>query len=161
MKEPAKRFSFIKKTVFTKGFTFIEILVVITIIGVLTTIGAVSYQSANKKSRDAKRKKDLEQLRFTIEDYRSANFFYSGSADGGKIYSSCDGANWLPEDLRGSFPDGISDPLNQSPYCYFYAVSGDNRSFELNAVLEIDSSGKTDNGNDSDVYEIGNNLEII
>jgi general secretion pathway protein G len=54
-----------------KGFTFIEILVVATIIGVLATIGATSYQTASKKSRDGKRKADLEQIRAALELYRA------------------------------------------------------------------------------------------
>jgi general secretion pathway protein G len=63
----------------TQGYTFIEILVVITIIGILATIGMVSYQSANKKSRDGKRQADIEQLRTGLEMYRADNGYYPGS----------------------------------------------------------------------------------
>jgi len=52
------------------GFTLIEILVVATIVAVLSVIGVASYTSINKRSRDAKRKSDLEQVRSALEMYR-------------------------------------------------------------------------------------------
>lgn len=60
----------------TVGFTLIEILVAVTIIAVLTAIGLVSYGSANRNSRDAKRKSDIEQIRQALEMYRADNGFY-------------------------------------------------------------------------------------
>ena len=53
------------------GFTLIEILVVVTIIALLTAIGMVSYASANRNSRDAKRLTDVEQIRAALEMYRA------------------------------------------------------------------------------------------
>lgn len=61
------------------GFTFIEILVVITIIGILAAVAMVSYQSANIRSRDAKRKADIEQIRSALEMYRADYTFYPAS----------------------------------------------------------------------------------
>lgn len=54
-----------------KGFSLIELLVVATIIIVLTTIGVISYRSASIKSRDSKRKADLETVRQALVLYRS------------------------------------------------------------------------------------------
>ncbi|MBU1326711.1 prepilin-type N-terminal cleavage/methylation domain-containing protein [Patescibacteria group bacterium] len=59
-----------------KGFTLIELLVVVTIITVLVTIGIVAYSSINKRSRDAKRKSDLEQVRSALEMFRSDFGYY-------------------------------------------------------------------------------------
>lgn len=59
-----------------KGFTFVELLVVITIIAVLMAIAAVSYSSTTKKSRDAKRVADMEQIRSALEICRSENGTY-------------------------------------------------------------------------------------
>ena len=49
------------------GFTLIELLVVITIIGILAGIGLNSFQSSQKKSRDATRKSDLRQISHALE----------------------------------------------------------------------------------------------
>lgn len=62
------------------GFTLIEILVAATIIAVLVSIGIVSYGSINKRSRDSKRKSDVEQLRSALEMYRADNGYYPGSS---------------------------------------------------------------------------------
>ncbi|OGG11485.1 hypothetical protein A2Z00_03500 [Candidatus Gottesmanbacteria bacterium RBG_13_45_10] len=59
-----------------KGFTLLELLVSATIIVVLTVIGMVSYSSVNKRSRDVKRKSDLEQIRSALEMYRADNGYY-------------------------------------------------------------------------------------
>jgi general secretion pathway protein G len=54
-----------------RGFTLIEVLVAATIIALLTAIGVVSYASANRSARDAKRKSDLEQIRAALEMFRA------------------------------------------------------------------------------------------
>ncbi len=52
-----------------KGFTLVELLVVITIIGILANIGLNTFTSAQKKSRDAKRKAYLRQTSDALETY--------------------------------------------------------------------------------------------
>lgn len=59
-----------------KGFTLIEILVTVTIIAVLLAVAAVSYRSINQRSRDARRRSDVEQLRSSLEMYRTDNGSY-------------------------------------------------------------------------------------
>lgn len=53
------------------GFTFIELLVVMTIIGVVFASGVVTYSTITQKSRDAKRKADIEAIRQSLEMCRS------------------------------------------------------------------------------------------
>ena len=65
-----------------RGFTLIEVLVAVTIIAILTSIGVVSYSSVNKRSRDAKRKGDVEQLRSALEMYRADNSYYPNTGSG-------------------------------------------------------------------------------
>lgn len=55
-----------------KGFTLLELLVSISIIGVLISLAAVSYSSAQKKARDAKRQGDLKAIQNAMEQYYSS-----------------------------------------------------------------------------------------
>ena len=59
-----------------KGFTFIELLVVITIIGVVFAAGIVSFSSITTRSRDTRRKADIESMRQSLEICRSLTGFY-------------------------------------------------------------------------------------
>lgn len=54
-----------------RAFTLLELLVVIGIIAILISLGAVSYSTAQKKARDAKRKTDLHAIQNTLEQYYS------------------------------------------------------------------------------------------
>lgn len=64
------------------GFTLIEILIVIAIISILSIGGLASYTASLKNSRDAKRKTDLEQIRVTLEIYKSDTGSYTISGAG-------------------------------------------------------------------------------
>lgn len=61
---------------FNKGFTLIEILVAATILALLSALAIANFSTANKSSRDARRKADLEQVRTALELYRSQNGYY-------------------------------------------------------------------------------------
>ena len=89
----------------SSGFTLIELLVVIAIIGVLASVVLASLNSARAKSRDARRRTDINQLRLALELYYDANGSYPLSAAGPNWYSSqpgqcCgvsdNGGNWIP-----------------------------------------------------------------
>lgn len=59
-----------------EAFTLLELLVVIGIIAILISLGAVSYSTAQKKARDAKRKSDLQTIQNCLEQYYSYNNNY-------------------------------------------------------------------------------------
>lgn len=63
------------------GFTFIELLVVITIIGVVFSAGIVSFTAITVRSRDTRRKADLEAMRQSLEICRSLTGSYPDLAD--------------------------------------------------------------------------------
>lgn len=65
-----------------QGFTLIEVLVSATIIAVLVAIGVVSFQSVNKRSRNTKRRADVEQIRSALEMYRADNGYYPSDGSG-------------------------------------------------------------------------------
>ncbi len=61
------------------GFTFIELLVVISIIGIVFAAGIVSYSAITIRSRDTRRKADLESIRQSLEICRSLTGSYPAS----------------------------------------------------------------------------------
>jgi len=80
------------------GFTLLEMLVVIGIIAILVSMGFVSYSSAQKKARDAKRKLEMGAIRNAMEQYYSlCNSSYPVS-NGGKV----------PGSITASTGDGCS-----------------------------------------------------
>src|SRR3989344_3807862 len=95
------------------GFTLLEVLVTATIIAILTAIGIVSYASVNKRSRDVKRKSDLEQLRSALEMYRSDATAYP-SAGSGSVVPASDLSALVPTYLP-AIPD---DPDSDLEYYY-------------------------------------------
>lgn len=68
-----------------QGFTLIELLIVIVIIGILVTIGIFAFQSSQKKSRDSRRKADLNQVSKALEMYNNDQNKYPGVDASGQI----------------------------------------------------------------------------
>lgn len=109
-----------------RGFTLLELLVTATLIAVLTIIGIVSYASVNKRSRDAKRRSDLEQMRSALEMYRSDNSQYPGGSGSGITDGQFNDANTLSTSLVSSkyMPSIPKDPAatngSNAPSLYYY-----------------------------------------
>ena len=68
--------SAVTKRISQLGFTLIELMVVIAIIGLLMAAGLVSYTSAQKNARDAKREADIDAVGKAMEQYNGANSTY-------------------------------------------------------------------------------------
>jgi prepilin-type N-terminal cleavage/methylation domain-containing protein len=87
------------------GFSLFELLVVISIIGIIVAIGSVSYSSAQKKARDARRREDLQSVQKAFEQYYSTN---------DSVYAACD--TMAAENFSGqAMPE---DPKNSGDYVY-------------------------------------------
>lgn len=102
-----------------KAFTLLEVLVVIGIIAVLLGLGAVSFSSAQKKARDAKRKADVQVMAKAFEQYYSiCGFKYpaSGTYTAGTSLTATTGTcTALATDVTMlTFP---TDPLGGSYQC--------------------------------------------
>ncbi len=110
-----------------KGFTLIELLVVIAIIGVLASVVLASFNSARKKSRDARRIADIKQLQLALELYFDANSTYPTDAQGLAILAT-----------DGHIAAVPTDPLGASvAYAYDYCSA---TLYHLGASLEEDTN---------------------
>ncbi len=117
-----------KKKHYNKGFTLIELLVAATIVIVLTTIGLVSYRSALNKSKDGKRKSDLETLRQALVLYKADYGRYPTTSDPVATLKS---GGYLSSD---SSTEAMKDPNPAKSYVYSYGTGG--VSFTITATLE-------------------------
>ena len=73
-----------------QGFTLVELMVVIVIMGILVTIGTFAFQTSQKKSRDSRRKSDVNQVTKALEMYNTDVGTYpsggtASTTDAGKI----------------------------------------------------------------------------
>jgi len=128
----------------TSGFTLVELLVVIAIIGILAGIGLSTFTSSQAKSRDAKRKADLQQIGSALELYYNDYGQYPAPDANGNIMGCTDGlsqCSWGSMAFSNSKTIYMSklpaDPMSQ--YNYYYnaiQVSGLYTSYTLYAHLE-------------------------
>ena len=63
------------------GFTLLELLIVLGIISIIMMLGSTIYSSVQKRSRDAKRKGDLNIIRSSLELYRTNYSYYPTTLD--------------------------------------------------------------------------------
>jgi len=136
-----------KETVYKRrrrfGFTLVELLVVIFIISLLVTLGTITYNNSVQKSRDSKRKNDLQTIKQALETYFQQNNKYpdQGTIIYGRIKCNagldttelawgsafiCNSATYaalLPRDPKGTTS-------------YYYTSSSPNLTYTLAAALE-------------------------
>ena len=110
------------------SFTLIELLVVIAILGLLSTLISGNFFTSLKKSRDAKRKADLEQIQRALEMYYEDNSRYPSIIMFGNQLCHPNGCNYkiymqkVPND-----PSGTN---------YGYRTDTNGTYFQLYACLE-------------------------
>lgn len=109
-----------------EGFTLIELLIVITIIGILVASGIYSWQAAQVKGRDNRRKTDIKAVQQALENYFQVNGKYPGSS-GGVIACNIAGDSsthaWGTAFTCGSntyIQKLPSDPTQQAASGYYY-----------------------------------------
>ena len=125
------------------GFTLMELMVVVSLILILLGVGMTNYITQIKRSRDARRKSDLEQIRSALEMYRADHTSYPVHT-GSNVWcsnTSCGGsATFETEmDIYIDLPeDPLSSPLNFGAG-YIYGSNGDGSQYSLGANLEINT----------------------
>jgi type II secretory pathway pseudopilin PulG len=154
------------------GITYVEILITIAIIMVLfvAVMLIINPVELQKRGRDNKRISDISALDRAIGEYLLDKKYYPDTADvtrtsnvlptgnTGPLSKSSDG--WIDANLSSYNPSLPTDPLNDATYHYTYRHNSS--GYELNAVLEyLTSYSNGDGGNNSEVYEVGNDLTIL
>ncbi len=123
-----------------RGFSLIELLVVIAIIATLVTLSVVSYTTVNKRSRDTKRKSDVEQLRNALEIYRAEN----------RLYPDVGSGNWtdagnLSSLLVTTYISAIpNDPKSTQSYRYQATGESGGSYYSYCLSVKLESEDPTD-----------------
>ena len=131
----------------SKGFTIMELLISVSIIAILIAIGIASYATLNKRSRDTKRKSDLEQIRSALEMYRADNGFYPAAGDGSWVAASS-----LTDPLVGLTPALVPtylpvvplDPTSAQVYMYRSTNSSDGNYYGYCVSAAIEGEDPSD-----------------
>ncbi len=114
-----------KYQVSRNGFTLLELLVVIGIIALLVSFATVSYNAAQIRTRDARRKADLNSMKDSLEQYYAANSF---------VYpTTCSTASTY---LKGTWP--VVDPGT-----YSYTQSCTATTYCICAQMETTTGGNS------------------
>lgn len=111
-----------------RGFTFIELLVSVTIMAVMMAVAIVSYSNTNLRSRDAKRKADMETIRSALEICRSNYGEYPAD-----IYDS---VTCTDTDATVTLQATPKDPKTLGVYTYSRPTT---TTYTLSASLELPS----------------------
>lgn len=147
-----------------KGFTLIELLVVIAIIGVLTAIGIASFQGAQAKARDTKRKGDLKAIQTALQAYYNDHQAFPICGATTSWYPVYSGSSCLsvlvpnyikqmptdPSGVNGNWPNNTSSNHGYSYYSIAStdtttcsSLGGSGQWYALNTGLENSSDSQT------------------
>jgi len=122
------------------GFTMIELLIVIAILAILTVLGISSFSTSQMKSRDARRKADLENIAKALETYYNDHGEYPISSGNTGIAGQVWGNPFSDPDSLGETLYMNVLPSDPNSYNYYYD-SADGSYFQLYAYLENQQDG--------------------
>lgn len=128
--------------IFKRGYTLVELMVAISILALLFAAGVTSYSKASGRSRDAKRKSDIEQLRSALEMYRADNSSYPST---GTVWQDITIA--LDTALVSSYMPSLPiDPQSGISYMYQSPIDVGTTTYCLTAFMEVTNESGTCTG---------------
>ena len=117
-----------------KGFTLIELLIVITIIGILVATGTYSWNAAQLKARDSRRKTDLKAIQQALESFYQTNGQYPLTS--GATYCNLVSYTTIANALQPTFISQLpKDPTTSGTTNYYYRKDSTN-TYRLYSILE-------------------------
>ena len=124
-----------------RGFTLIELLVVIAIIAVLAALVLAALSSAQKGSRDTKRKSDLNQYKTALATYQNDNNgSYPGTAGAAAAVNSDTAQPYAALATGGQLTKRPKDPQAGTgatdSNSYYYVVASGNADYGMCTDLE-------------------------
>lgn len=154
-----------------RGLSLIELTIAVSVLLVLAVSFFIIADPVGRKAetRDLKRISDIAVLDRVMSEFFLDNERYPDASDllrtstslptGGISLGNSNGG-WILENVSTYTSHLPIDPLNDE--IYFYSYYHESYTYELNARLEAQlDAAQNDGGNDPDVYEIGNYLELI
>ena len=153
------------------GVTLIELIAAVCIASLLLVTFFVAVNPGEKKAegRDNRRLADMAMIDSAMGEYFLDNevrpdlpntLRVSTTLPDGGISLDNSHGGWVLENLSTYISRLPIDPENNETYFYSYYHTG--FGYELNARLEyLSEQALNDVGNDPNVYEIGNNLQLI
>ena len=121
----------------SRGFTLIELLVVISVIGILVSVVASSFTTGQKRSRDTKRRADLQAVQKSLEQCYALTGLYPVAAQ----VVSGSGLTCGTQTTMNQIP---FDPKNNGSYVYTYSVTAELDGYCYCALLEQIGGGNAD-----------------
>ncbi len=98
-----------------RGFSLLELLVTISIMGILMALATVSFTTAQKNSRDSRRRADVEGIRKAVEQYYALNTQYPTECNNTELVDVL--PNGLPVDPKNTVDYQYSLTCSVTDYC--------------------------------------------
>lgn len=118
-----------------KGFSLIELLAVVSILSILSALIFGTYLTTLARTRDARRKEDLQSVRRALEIYYSEYEVYPTAAAGSGLGWGAEFNNGDTQKFRVYMKLLPKDPLSSQDQNYAY-TSPDSQTFRLYTCLE-------------------------
>ena len=102
-----------KSYLFTRGFTFVELMVVVAIIGILASVVYASFGDARTNARNKAMMAEFKEVQLALELYKSQNGSYplpaiSCRTGGAELLAESDNCGSTPV-IEGLVPDFIAE----------------------------------------------------